>query len=105
RCPSVGLVRGDWPPVYSRRLRSDASEGHDVRPYRSVRGARLCRTSRREDMARLSQPRIGVNADFIPAGKTTGAYARLNVGYFDTIAAAGGLPIILPPLAKEPAVD
>jgi putative glutamine amidotransferase len=56
-------------------------------------------------MARLSHPRIGINADFIPAGKTTGAYARLNAGYCDTISAAGGLPIILPPIAKEPGVD
>jgi putative glutamine amidotransferase len=56
-------------------------------------------------MARLSHPRIGINADFVPAGKTTGAYARLNAGYFDTVATAGGLPIILPPLGKEAEVD
>lgn len=53
-------------------------------------------------MGRLSHPRIGINADYVPTGKTTGAYARLNAGYYDTIATAGGLPIILPPVVKEP---
>src|SRR5439155_13734601 len=29
------------------------------------------------------------------------AYTRLNAGYLDAILAAGGLPIILPPLKKD----
>jgi putative glutamine amidotransferase len=56
-------------------------------------------------MARLSHPRIAINADYVAAGKTTGAHVRLGAGYFDTVAAAGGLPILLPPLGKEPEID
>jgi putative glutamine amidotransferase len=52
--------------------------------------------------ARHTRPFIGINADFVPAGKLTGAYARLNAGYFDAVLAAGGLPMILPPLGTEP---
>lgn len=52
-------------------------------------------------MAQQTRPFIGINADFIPAGKTTVAHARTNAGYFDAVVAAGGLPVILPPLAKE----
>jgi putative glutamine amidotransferase len=43
---------------------------------------------------------IGINADFIAAGKQTTAHARLNAGYFDSVLAAGGLPVIMPPLNK-----
>jgi putative glutamine amidotransferase len=51
-------------------------------------------------MAHQTRPFIGINADFISAGKHTTAHARLNAGYFDGVVAAGGLPVILPPLAK-----
>jgi putative glutamine amidotransferase len=56
-------------------------------------------------MAHQTRPLIGVNADFVPAGKHTLAHARLNAGYFDAILAAGGLPVVLPPLGKEPEVN
>jgi putative glutamine amidotransferase len=56
-------------------------------------------------MAHPTRPWIGINADFVPAGKTTGAYARVNVGYFDTVFAAGGLPIVLPPLNQEDVLE
>jgi putative glutamine amidotransferase len=56
-------------------------------------------------MAHQTRPFIGVNADFIPAGKTTGAHARLNAGYFDAILTAGGMPVILPPVGKEADLD
>jgi putative glutamine amidotransferase len=56
-------------------------------------------------MAHRTRPFIGINADFIPAGKTTSAHARVNVGYFDAIVAAGGMPILLPPIAKEVDLD
>jgi putative glutamine amidotransferase len=52
-------------------------------------------------MARQTRPFIGVNADFLPAGKQHCAQMRLNAGYLDTLVAAGGLPVILPPLGKE----
>lgn len=52
-------------------------------------------------MAHQTRPFIGINADFVPMGKTTTAHARLNLGYVDAILAAGGLPVIMPPFAKE----
>ena len=52
-------------------------------------------------MAHSTCPLIGINADFVPATKLQTAYARLNAGYFDGVVAAGGLPVILPPLARE----
>jgi putative glutamine amidotransferase len=51
-------------------------------------------------MAHQTRPFIGINADFVPAGKVTSAHARLHAGYFDAVVAAGGLPVILPPLGK-----
>src|SRR5947209_7734553 len=56
-------------------------------------------------MAHQTRPFIGINADFIPAGKVTTAHARLNAGYFDSVFAAGGMPIVIPPLAKEAELD
>jgi putative glutamine amidotransferase len=52
-------------------------------------------------MAHHTRPFIGINADFVAAGKHTGAHARLGAGYFDAVVAAGGLPVILPPLGKD----
>ena len=52
-------------------------------------------------MARTTQPFIGINTDFVPAGKLTTAHIRLQAGYFDTVVAAGGLPVVLPPLARD----
>lgn len=52
-------------------------------------------------MAHHVRPLIGITADFIPSGKKTVAHVRLHAGYFDTVAAAGGLPVILPPLNRE----
>jgi putative glutamine amidotransferase len=52
-------------------------------------------------MARQTRPLIGVNADFVPAGKRGAAYLRLAAGYLDAVAAAGGLPVVLPPLGKD----
>jgi putative glutamine amidotransferase len=48
-----------------------------------------------------TRPFIGINADFINAGKVTGAHVRVPVGYFDAVLTAGGLPVILPPVTKE----
>lgn len=52
-------------------------------------------------MAQQRRPLIGINADYQPATKTQRAHLRVNVGYFDSVHTAGGLPIVLPPLAKE----
>jgi putative glutamine amidotransferase len=52
-------------------------------------------------MAHQTRPFIGVNADFVATSKHQHAHLRLPIGYIDTILAAGGLPIVMPPLGKE----
>jgi putative glutamine amidotransferase len=52
-------------------------------------------------MPHHARPFIGINADFIAGGKQGGAHARLHAGYFDTVLASGGLPLIFPPLAEQ----
>ena len=52
-------------------------------------------------MAPQTRPFIGINADFVATSKHHHAHLRLPIGYADTILAAGGLPIVLPPLGKE----
>lgn len=51
------------------------------------------------------RPLIGINADFFAATKTYAAHARVNAGYFDAVLAAGGLPVLLPPVGKEGELD
>jgi putative glutamine amidotransferase len=52
-------------------------------------------------MAHQTRPLIGMNADFVAAGKHVQAQARLHAGYFDSVLSAGGLPVIMPPLGKD----
>jgi putative glutamine amidotransferase len=52
-----------------------------------------------------TRPVIGINVDLVNASKTAGAYIRLAAGYFDKIYEAKGLPILLPPLNKDEALD
>lgn len=52
-------------------------------------------------MASPSRPIIGLNADFIPAGKATKPHLRLNQGYTESVLTAGGLPILMPLLERE----
>jgi putative glutamine amidotransferase len=52
-------------------------------------------------MRKRTRPVIGINAELIPANKETISYIRLNFGYVEAVSAAGGLPIILPPLARD----
>ena len=52
-------------------------------------------------MAHHTRPLIGINADFVPAGKHAAAQIRLHSGYFEAVLAAGGLPLVMPPLGKE----
>jgi putative glutamine amidotransferase len=51
------------------------------------------------------RPLIGINTDYFSASKTYSAHARVNAGYFDAVLAAGGLPILLPPVGKEAELD
>ena len=52
-------------------------------------------------MPHPTRPLIGVNADYTPAAKSITAHLRLPIGYVDAVVAAGGLPVVLPPLAKD----
>jgi putative glutamine amidotransferase len=56
-------------------------------------------------MGHSTRPRIGINADFVPTSKLHVAHVRLHAGYCDNIYAAGGLPVILPPLGRDAEQD
>ena len=56
-------------------------------------------------MPQPTRPVIGMNVDFLAATKTQGAHLRLNAGYVDSILAAGGLPLPMPPFAKIAEID
>jgi putative glutamine amidotransferase len=51
-------------------------------------------------MAHQTRPFVGVNADFVPPGKSAGAQLRLSTSYLDAIVAAGGLPVVVPPFGR-----
>ena len=54
-----------------------------------------------KDLSPLAgRPFIAVNADLVTPKNGT-PFVRLNLGYVDAIMAAGGLPIVLPPLRKD----
>jgi putative glutamine amidotransferase len=46
------------------------------------------------------RPLIGIATDYYTPKSGT-AHARVNTGYFDSVLAAGGLPILIPPMRKE----
>ncbi len=52
-------------------------------------------------MAPQTRPWIGLNVDYVPAGKVQRPHLRLNLGYAEAVHAAGGLPVLLPPLGKD----
>jgi putative glutamine amidotransferase len=56
-------------------------------------------------MPTQARPFIGVNVDYVAAGKQTSPHVRLHVGYLDAIVAAGGLPVVVPPFAKDLEID
>lgn len=43
----------------------------------------------------ITRPVIGINTDYVPAGKSGSAQLRVHAGYADAVFQAGGLPIIL----------
>jgi putative glutamine amidotransferase len=47
------------------------------------------------------KPVIGINGDFRPARRDAVALSWFNSGYSDSITAAGGLPLLLPPYAND----
>jgi putative glutamine amidotransferase len=54
-----------------------------------------------KSMAQHTRPLIGLNVDFVPADKVTRPHMRLNVGYAESVFAAGGLPVLMPILGQE----
>ena len=48
-----------------------------------------------------SKPLVGLNADFRSAKKDAPAFSFVCAGYFDAIVKAGGIPLVLPPVADE----
>jgi putative glutamine amidotransferase len=48
-----------------------------------------------------SKPLVGLNADYRSSKKDTPAFSFVQAGYYDAIVRAGGLPVIIPPLAEE----
>ncbi|MBX3414478.1 MAG: gamma-glutamyl-gamma-aminobutyrate hydrolase family protein [Pirellulales bacterium] len=47
------------------------------------------------------KPLIGLNADYRSAKKDSPAFSFVQAGYYDSIARAGGVPVVLPPLEEE----
>ncbi len=49
----------------------------------------------------MGKPLIGINGDFRPAKKDAGALSWFNTGYYDSVTASGGIPMLIPPLAND----
>src|SRR5471030_1600872 len=56
-------------------------------------------------MPQPTRPVIGINVDYLAATKLHSSHLRLNSGYADAVLAAGGLPILLPPLGKDTEIN
>ena len=56
--------------------------------------------NRKEPTPPPSRPLIGINTDYLTP-KNGIAHARLNAGYIDAIFAAGGIPVLIPPVKKD----
>jgi putative glutamine amidotransferase len=52
-----------------------------------------------------NKPLIGINADFRAAARSMPAYSYLAAGYFQSIIAAGGVPVVVPPLADTESIE
>jgi putative glutamine amidotransferase len=48
-----------------------------------------------------SKPLVALNADFRSAKKDAPAFSYICSGYYDAIVKAGGIPVIIPPVADE----
>ena len=65
----------------------------------SHRPARGSSPSERE--CQMSKPLIGLNADYRSATGERPAYSAIAARYYDCVAQAGGIPVIVPPLTEE----
>jgi putative glutamine amidotransferase len=52
----------------------------------------------------MSKPIIGINADFRSAAHNQPAFSYVAAGYYDAIAKAGGIPVVLPPVADDDSI-
>jgi len=48
-----------------------------------------------------TKPLVGLNLDFRAAKKDAPAFSFITSGYFDSISKAGGIPVLVPPLASD----
>ncbi len=48
-----------------------------------------------------AKPVIGINGEFRDAGKESPALSWVAAGNYDSVASAGGLPVLIPPLADD----
>jgi len=48
-----------------------------------------------------TKPVIGINGDYRPSRKDGVALSWFNTGYYDSVTAAGGLPLLIPPHASD----
>ena len=51
------------------------------------------------------KPLVGINMDFRAARGDAPSYGYLGAGYFDCVEAAGGVPVIVPPVEDAAAID
>ena len=49
-----------------------------------------------------NKPLIGINADYRAAARSVPAYGYIAAGYFQSVSAAGAIPIVIPPM-EDPA--
>lgn len=52
-------------------------------------------------MPQSKKPLIAINGDFRPKKKDGCALSWFNTGYYESITAAGGLPVLMPPFADD----
>src|SRR5438552_16693735 len=111
RCASpteADLVSKSPAALYSRRFieHRGAIYFRSGAPFpRSMHILRTMQIHGGRRMAHQTRPFIGINTDFVAAGKTAPAQARVDAGYFDAVVAAGGMPLLLPPIAKDVDLD
>jgi len=48
-----------------------------------------------------SKPVIAINADFRPAKGDTFSFSWMHTGYYDSVSASGGIPVMLSPLMED----
>jgi len=52
-----------------------------------------------------ARPRIGINMDVRISPSTKSTFSVLHAGYYDSLIKAGGVPILIPPITKQPDLE